>query len=56
MAKTVMVRVRLPVEIVAIINRRAKKYPGEMSLSRYISDRITYDVTRKHVRHSGRRG
>ena len=54
--KTKVIGVRLPVEMVKKLEKRAENYPGEMTVSGYIRMRMEYDVTRKHIRHSGRRG
>jgi hypothetical protein len=51
MAKsTAMVRVRLPIEVLNIIERRAEKYPGEMTVSGYIRMTLEYMVLRKHTK------
>lgn len=47
---TTMVRVRLPNEVLNAIERKVKKYPGEMTVSGYIRMTLEYMVMRKHVK------
>jgi hypothetical protein len=47
---TTMVRVRLPNEVLNIIERRVENYPGEMTVSGYIRMTLEYMVLRKHVK------
>ena len=55
MAKsTRMVRVRLPVTVLDAIERKVKKYPGEMTISGYIRMILEYMVMRKHVKTRGK--
>jgi hypothetical protein len=50
---TKMIRVRLPIEVINIIERRAKKYPGEMTVSGYVRMTMEYMVLRKHDKTRG---
>lgn len=49
---TTTVSFRLPNEIVAIIDRRAKN--NYWSRSQYLRTRVVYDITRKHIKHTKR--
>lgn len=42
------VTIRVRRDVLAIIENRVEKYPGEMTVSRYINMRLEYDILRKH--------
>lgn len=47
-SKTRIVALRLPNDVIAIIERRLRN--RSMTISKYLRDRIIYDLTRKHSR------
>ncbi len=49
-AKTQIISIRLPNEVAETIRRRCDNNRFE-SVSAYLRDRITYDITRKHSKH-----
>lgn len=49
--KTEVLRVRLPVEVVKIIKRRVNKQRRYKTISGYLSERLIYDLIRKHRRY-----
>lgn len=51
-SKTGIIRMRLPNEIIAIVQKRVDNGRHD-SVSSYLRDRIIYDITRKHVKTKG---
>jgi len=45
---TTPVTIRLSNDVLEVIDRRVKKYPGAMTRSFYIALRLEYDIRRKH--------
>jgi hypothetical protein len=51
--KTKVIGVRMLVEDVGILERRARLYPGEMTASGYIRMTMEYILRRKHIKTRG---
>ncbi len=46
--KTIVISLRLPNEIIEIVEGRIAKHHAPATVAGYLRDRIIYDITRKH--------
>jgi len=49
-------RIRFPVELIEVIDRRVDKYPGEMNFNAYVVMQLRYILLRKHRKTRGNNG